>query len=64
MNLPEQAKAAGDVASVAVVVGTLAQWLPAVAATLTIIWTLLRITEDPRVQRHWECFLRRFKRSK
>ena len=42
-HLPEGAKAAGDILSVATVVGTLAAWLPPIAALLTIIWTGLRI---------------------
>lgn len=52
MNDPEHvAKAIGDVASASIAVGALFQWLPAVAALLTIIWTGLRIYESETVQR-------------
>ena len=34
-----------DVASVAVVIGTLAEWLPPAAAAASIVWTLIRISE-------------------
>ena len=40
-----------DVASVAIVVATIAEWLPAVAALLTIVWTAIRIWETRTVQR-------------
>lgn len=43
MDLPQHAKNAGDVLSGVLVVSTLTQWLPPVAALLTIIWTLMRI---------------------
>lgn len=42
---------AGDVVSVGVVVGTLAQWLPSVATLFTIIWMAIRIYETKTVQR-------------
>ena len=52
MSAPEQAvKAAGDVVSLTVVVGTLANWLPAVAALISIIWGIIRIYETDTVQR-------------
>lgn len=51
MNLDDQLKYGGDALSAAVVVGTLAQWLPAVAALMTIIWTTIRIFETRTVQR-------------
>lgn len=41
----------GDAASIGVVAGTLAGWLPSVAALLTIIWTLIRIIETDTMQR-------------
>lgn len=47
----ETAKAAGDAVSIATVVGTLAEVLPAIAALLTIIWTGFRIYELDTVQR-------------
>jgi hypothetical protein len=43
-------KQGGDVASVAIVVATIAEWLPAVAALLTIVWTAIRIWETRTVQ--------------
>lgn len=51
MTLEENLKYGGDALSAAVVVGTLAQWLPAVAALLTIIWTAIRIFETRTIQR-------------
>jgi hypothetical protein len=45
-------KATGDAISIVTVVGTLAQVLPAVAALLTIVWTILRIMETTTV-RSW-----------
>lgn len=47
----EAAKSAGDALSVGVVLGTLAEILPAIAALLAIIWTCLRIYESATVQR-------------
>jgi CHASE2 domain-containing sensor protein len=44
-------KATGDVLSIATVIATLAQWLPAVAALLTIVWTGIRIYETRTVQK-------------
>ncbi len=44
-------KHCGDVASFAIVVATIAEWLPAVAALLTIVWTAIRIWETRTVQR-------------
>lgn len=46
----EPIKHAGDVLSVGVVIGTLAQYLPAIAALVTIIWTGIRIFETRTVQ--------------
>lgn len=51
MNFDDNLKYGGDALSAAVVVGTLAQWLPAVAALMTIIWTAIRIFETRTVQR-------------
>lgn len=39
-----------DVLSVGVVVGTVAQWLPSLAALLTIVWTTFRIWETDTVR--------------
>ena len=49
-HLSEGAKITGDILSVATVLGTLAQWLPAVAALFTVIWTVIRIYETKTVQ--------------
>lgn len=46
----ETAKAAGDAVSLVTVVGTLAEVLPAIAALLTIVWTLFRIYETDTVR--------------
>ena len=40
----------GDILSLGVVVATLAQWLPSVAAGLSIVWTVIRIFETKTVQ--------------
>ena len=47
----EQFKHAGDALSIAGVIATLAGWLPAVAALLSIVWTGIRIYETKTVQR-------------
>ena len=47
----ETAKHVVDALSVATVVGTLVQLLPAVAALFTIVWTAIRIYETDTVQR-------------
>lgn len=47
----ELAKYTLDLASLGVVFGTLMQWLPPLAALLTIVWTLIRIYETKTVQR-------------
>lgn len=44
-------KAVADVASVATVVGTLMQWLPAAAALASLVWSLIRIYETETVQK-------------
>jgi hypothetical protein len=40
-----------DVLSMATVIGTLAEYLPAVAALFSIVWTAIRIYETNTVQR-------------
>ncbi len=40
-----------DAASVGIVVATIAQWLPAIAALMSIIWTAIRIYETKTVQK-------------
>lgn len=46
----EQLKHVGDAASVGTVIATLAGWLPALAALVTIVWTGIRIFETKTVQ--------------
>jgi hypothetical protein len=50
-DLPETVKMAGDVLSIATLLGSLASILPAVAAILTIVWTAIRIYETDTVQK-------------
>jgi hypothetical protein len=49
-HLSDTAKSVGDTLSVVTVVGTLMQYLPAIAALITIIWTSIRIWETDTVQ--------------
>jgi hypothetical protein len=51
MEHHDTAKSVVDVVSVATVVGTLVQLLPAIAALLTIAWTIIRIYETETVQK-------------
>ena len=44
------AKTAGDVVAASVTVATILEWLPALAALFTIIWTAIRIWETATVQ--------------
>jgi hypothetical protein len=53
----ETVKHIGDATSIGIVVGTLMEWLPAIAAIVTIIWTGIRIYETETVQK----FLRKKK---
>lgn len=55
----EHAKTVGDALSVGTVIATLAGWLPAIAALVTIIWTVIRILETRTVQ-GW---IRKWRRS-
>ena len=50
-DLSEGTKHIIDAASIATVLGTLAEMLPSVAALFTIIWTAIRIYETDTVQR-------------
>ena len=50
-HLNEGTKHVLDGLSLITVLGTLMNWLPAVAALLSIIWTLLRIYESNTVQK-------------
>lgn len=43
-------KHAIDALSIGVAVATLIQWLPSIAALLTIVWTSIRIYETDTVQ--------------
>lgn len=49
-HISESTKHAVDAVSVVTVVGALMQWLPAIAAIFTIIWTAIRIWETDTVQ--------------
>jgi hypothetical protein len=49
-HMSETAKAAGDALSIFTVLATLAQWLPAIAALFTIVWTTIRIFETKTVR--------------
>ena len=48
--MQEEAKAAVDVVAVTTTVSTLMGWLPAVAAALSIVWTVVRIFETNTIQ--------------
>ena len=50
-HLDETTRHVVDVISVATVVGTLVDKLPAIAALFTIVWTCIRIWETETVQR-------------
>lgn len=50
-HLSEPVKTAGDALSIVTVIATLAQWLPAIAALFTIVWTIIRIFETETVQK-------------
>ena len=45
------AKAGGDVLAASVTVATIMEWLPALAALFTIIWTAIRIWETATIQK-------------
>ena len=48
--LTENAKHVIDAASVFTAIATLAQWLPAMAALASLVWSLIRIWETVTVQ--------------
>ena len=50
-HVSEPAKHVVDALSILTVLGTLVEMLPALAALLSIIWSLLRIYESKTVQR-------------
>ena len=58
-QVPGAVKASGDIVSVGIVAGTIAQQLPHIAAILTIFWTLIRIYETETVR----ALIRRASRS-
>lgn len=45
MNMNDHTKHAVDALAVTTTVATVFQWLPAIAALLTIVWTSIRIIE-------------------
>lgn len=49
-HISENAKHAADALSIMTVVATLAEWLPAVAALASLIWSMIRIWETKTVQ--------------
>ena len=49
--MQEETKAVIDAVAVGGTVGTLAGWLPPLAALATIIWTFIRILETETVQK-------------
>jgi hypothetical protein len=50
INMDDATKQIIDFASIATVLGTLADMLPAIAAIFTIVWTVIRIYETKTVQ--------------
>lgn len=61
--MSEQGKNLVDVGSFAIVGATLIEWLPAAAAILSIIWTIIRLLETETVRR-WKKTIKRIKRLK
>ena len=49
--MTEQSKIAVDISSFAVVGATLVEWLPAIAAIFSIIWSVIRILETETVKK-------------
>ena len=49
--MDDHAKTIIDVSSITVVLATLVEWLPAVAALASLIWSVIRIYETETVQR-------------
>jgi len=49
--MDDHAKAVIDLSSITVVLATLVEWLPAVAALASLIWSIIRIYETQTVQR-------------
>jgi hypothetical protein len=59
INVSETTKHAVDAVSLFTVLGTLVDFLPAVAAAFTIVWTLIRIWETDTVRN----LLKKWKKS-
>lgn len=51
MSTQDAVKSIGDALSIGTVIATIAGWLPAIAALLTIIWTGIRIFETKTVRK-------------
>ena len=51
INVSESTKHVVDAVSLVTVLGTLVDFLPAVAAAFTIVWTLIRIWETETVRK-------------
>ena len=49
MIIQEQTKQVLDVASIGTVLATLTEWLPPIAALISIIWGLIRIWETETI---------------
>jgi len=49
-HISEPSKQAVDALSIVTVLGALAEWLPAIAALFSIIWTAIRIWETQTVK--------------
>jgi len=47
----DQIKSAFDISSFAIVGATLVEWLPALAAGLSVIWSLIRLWETATVKK-------------
>jgi glycerol-3-phosphate acyltransferase PlsY len=59
-HINEPTKTIIDGLSVATVLGTIAAWLPPIAALFTIVWTAIRIWESQTIQ----SFVAKFKGKK
>lgn len=47
-HLDSATKHVADITAMGIIVGVLAEWLPTIAALLTVIWTLTRLYEYAR----------------
>jgi hypothetical protein len=50
-TMNDHVKSAFDISSFAIVGATLVEWLPAVAALLSIVWSLIRLWETATVKK-------------